>query len=121
MTWDSHHSSSERLAIEAAAARQAGNYQRAEELYRQASAEETQAFTALSADKQRTRGVTAVSAVALSYQGRQYATAERLAYQYLGQGQLPSFAERQLREFLQIIWGARGAESAGIRLWPAMS
>lgn len=38
-------------------------------------------LAALAVDKQRTRGITAVSAVALSYKGREYATAERLAYE----------------------------------------
>jgi hypothetical protein len=118
MTWNSHHTASEKLAIEAEVARQEGNYDRAHELYRQASLEEAQAFAALTVDKQRTRGVTAVSVVALSYKGREYSTAERLAYQYLGQGQLPLFAEKQLRELLQIIWSARGAEDAGIQLVP---
>ena len=47
MTWNSHHTSSEKLAIAAEAARQEGNYDRAQELYRQASFEEAQAFTAL--------------------------------------------------------------------------
>jgi hypothetical protein len=118
MTWDTHHSASEKLAIEAEGARRAGNHQRAEELYRQAGAQEAQAFTALPNDKQRTRGVTAVSAVALSYKGREYATAERLAYECLGQGQLPFFAERQLRDLVQMIWSARAAETAGIRFAP---
>lgn len=118
MTWNTHHSSSEKLAIEAERARREGSYNRADELYRQASLEEAQAFAALAVDKQRTRGVTAVSVVALSYKGRDYASAERLAYHYLGQGHLPSFAEKQLRDLLQIIWSARGAENAGIHLVP---
>jgi hypothetical protein len=115
VTWDSHHSTSEKLAIEAEAARRAGNYQRAQALYSQASAEEAQAFGELPADKQKTRGVTAVSAVALSYKGQEYAKAERLAYQYLAEDQFPSFAAAQLRDLLQVIWTAHGAENARIQ------
>jgi hypothetical protein len=115
VSWDSHHSTSEELAAEAEAARCAGDHQRAIALYRQASAEEALAFGELPAVKQRTRGITAVSAVALSYKGREYALAERLAYQYLAEDQLPLFAAAQLRDLLQVIWAARGAESAGIR------
>lgn len=118
MTWDSHHSMSETLAVEAEAARRGGNLQWAEELYRQASAEEVQAFGELPVNKQRTRGVTAVSAVALSYKARDFQAAERLAYQYLSGDQLPSFAEAQLRELLEVIWSARAAGGAGIRFVP---
>ena len=115
MTWDSHHLTSERLATEAAAARRAENYKLAEELYKQASAEEARAFGQLPDDKQRTRGITAVSAVALAYKGHEYAVAERLAYQYLGEGQLPAFAQAQLRELLEVLWTTLAADSAGIR------
>jgi hypothetical protein len=115
VTWDNHHSASEKLAIEAEAAQRAGNPQRAEALYRQASAEEAQAFSELPAKQQRSRGVTAVSAVALSYKAREYTLAERLAYQYLAEDQFPSFAAAQLRDLLQVIWSARGAENAGIQ------
>jgi hypothetical protein len=59
-----------------------------------------------------------VSAVALSYKGRDYLIAERLAYQYLADSALPKFAKVQLRELLQVIWTARGAESAGIYFVP---
>lgn len=117
MSWDSHHSTSERLAIEAEAARRVGNSQRAEKLYQQAAAEEAQAFSELPDNKQRTRGITAVSAVALSYKGRGYKLAEHLAYQYLVE-ELPSFAQAQLQGLLQMIWTAHGAASADIRFVP---
>jgi hypothetical protein len=118
VTWDSHHSASEKLASNAESARQAGNCERAETLYRQAAVEEAAAFGELPGDKQRTRGITAVSAVALSYKAREYAAAERLAHKYLAEEQLPPFAVAQLRDLLQIIWTAHGAEHAGIRFLP---
>ncbi len=114
MSWDIHHSNSERLAIEAEAARRAGDNSLAEDLYRRASAEEAQAFNDLPSDKQRTRGVTAVSVVALSYEAREYALAERLTYQYLAEDKLSPFAAAQLRDLLQVIWSAHAAQNAGI-------
>jgi hypothetical protein len=115
VTWNSHHSASEQLAGSAESARQAGDHQRAETLYRQAALEEAAAFGELPGDKQKTRGITAVSAIALSYKAREYGVAEHLAYKYLAQEQLPPFAAAQLRDLLQSIWTAQGAERAGIR------
>ncbi|MGH7988561.1 MAG: hypothetical protein ACREQX_20055 [Candidatus Binataceae bacterium] len=118
MNWDSYHSASEKLAVEAECARRGGDYRRAEEFYKKASAEEVRAFGQLAADKRRTRGITAVSAVALSYKGREYDMAEHLACQYLAEIPFPAFAQSQLRELLQLIWTARAAGSAGVRFAP---
>ena len=79
MTWNQHHSRSERLAAEAESATRAGDADRAKELYRQAAAEESAAFGHLSTEKIRSRGITAVSAVSLFYKGQDYEAAERLA------------------------------------------
>jgi hypothetical protein len=118
VSWDRHHSRSEKFATEAELARRAGNKSRADELYRQAAAAEIEALDQLPPDKQRTRGITAVSAVALWYKGRQYTEAERLSHSYLANGQLPQFAQTQLRELLHIIWTANAAEDAGVRFVP---
>ena len=118
MAWNRHHSNSENLAIDAEDARRAGNLQCAQALYRQAAAEEAEAFANLPVDKQKTRGVTAVSAVALSYKAREYGEAERLAYRYLAEEQLPPFALAQLRDLLRSILTAQGAERTRIRIVP---
>lgn len=118
MSWDSHHSASESLAGEAEAARRAGDQRRADDLYKRAASEEEQAFSDLPADKQRTRGITAVSAVAFSYKGHDYVVAEQLAHKFLAQTRLADFAIAQLRELLQAIWNAQGAEKAGLRFVP---
>jgi hypothetical protein len=118
MTWDREHSLSEKLASEAAIAQRNGEVSRAEELFRQAGAAETLAFNSLPGDKQRTRGITAVSAVALWYKGREYARAETLAYQYLASEHLPSFAQQQLRDLLHVIWTAHAAAQSGVRFVP---
>ena len=114
MSWDRHHSLSERLAMDAEASR-AGQISHAEDLYRQAATEEVAAFEALADDRHRTRGITAVSAVALLYKGREYSGAERFVHRCLAGGQLPPFAGTQLRNLLHVIWTASAAEMAGVR------
>jgi len=118
VSWDLYHSRSERLAAEAEAARRAGDRGRAESLYQEAAIAEAEAFDQLPSNKQRSRGITAVSAVALWYKGGEYVTAERLAYRYLSSGQLSSFAEAQLRELLNVLWSAHAAQNAGVRFVP---
>lgn len=102
MSWNEHHSRSEKLAVEAEMAMRAGDGKRARELYIQAAAEELAAFEFLSADKIRTRGITAVSVVSLYFKGQDYSSAERLAQNYL-RFQLPKFAESQLGHLLDRI------------------
>src|SRR5580698_1323786 len=96
-------------------ASRAGNALQAEDLYKQAAAEEVAAFDALGEHKHRTRGITAVSAVALLYKGREYSNAERLAHRCLAGAQLPLFAQAQLRNLLHVVWTASAAEAAGVR------
>jgi len=115
VSWNEHHSLSEHFAIEAEMARRMGETSRAEDLYRQAAGQETAALNALGGDSQRTRGITAVSAVALWYKGRGYSAAEQLAHYCFAAGRLPQFATAQLRELLELIWAAEAAEKAGIR------
>ena len=115
MSWNQHHSRSEKLAADAEVASRSGDARRAEELYRQAAAAEAEAFDHLAIDKLRTRGITAVSAVALSYKARDYVAAARLAHRYLGTSELPPFAETQLQELLHVIGTAHDAEQSGVR------
>ena len=118
MSWNHHHSLSERLAIEAAMASGTGDHTRAEDLYRRAAFEEAAALDALAGDRHRTRGITAISAVALWYKGHGYSAAEQLAHRCLADGQLPSFAETQLRDLLHMIWSASAADKSGVRFVP---
>ena len=115
MSWNQHHSRSEKLAADAEVASRSGDARRAEELYRQAAAAEAEAFDHLAIDKLRTRGITAVSAVALWYKARDYVAAERLTHRYLAALELPPFAEAQLRELLHVIWTAHDAQQSGVR------
>jgi hypothetical protein len=115
VSWDHHHSASEKLAIDAQMASRAGDLSRAEDLYRRAATEETAAFDALEKDKHRTRGITAVSAAALWYKAHDYTSAEQLAHRSLADGNLPGFAQVQLRNLLQAAWTAGAAEKAGVK------
>lgn len=114
MSWNDHHSNSEQFSAEAERMGISGDKANAESLYCQAAEEEVLAFDALGEDKIRTRGITAVSAVALFYKGHAYAHAEQLAYRLLSTS-LPSFASEQLRNLLQIIWTTESAHRAGIK------
>jgi hypothetical protein len=115
MSWNEHHSLSEKFVVEAESLRRSGDSGRALEMYCNAAKEESLAFDALEPEKVRTRGITAVSAVALWYKGHSYATAEQTAYHCLTAGSLPIFAETELRNLLQIIWTTSSAVKAGVR------
>ena len=112
MSWNEHHSKSEKVAIEAASLGHSGERGRSFTLYLEAAAEEMLAFDSLDPSKVRTRGITAVSAVALCYKGHDFIRAEQFAYRCLGSGHLPSFAESELRNLLQMIWTTSSAEKA---------
>lgn len=117
MTWNDHHSNSEGLSASAESLRKSGDVAKAVELYCESAREEVLAYDALGQGKVRTRGVTAVSAVALFYKGQEYVQAEQLAYRFLA-SDLPSFATDQLRSLLQIIWTTHSAHKAGIAFVP---
>lgn len=118
MSWSDHHTSSEKLASEAQASHRRGEREVAERLYSEAAEQETKALQYLPEDKQRTRGITAVSAVALWYKARAFARAEEVALRELAAGLLPGFAKRQVQELLQIVWSVRSADAAGVRFVP---
>lgn len=118
MTWNSKHSLSERLAIKAEQAMRNGDRSAAEELYRDAARAETAALEELPPESERTRGITAVSAVALWYKGVDYGKASSVAHLALAAGDLPTFAQRQLRELLSLLWTVETASSIGIKFVP---
>jgi hypothetical protein len=88
---------------------------RGQELLRRAAKEEAAALAELEKGKHRTRGITAVSAAALWYKARDYGAAEILVHSALAEGELPPFAQSQLRNLLQAIWTADAAEKAGVK------
>lgn len=118
MSWDEHHGHSERLAAEAERTARSGNRAAAADLYRQAAEAEAAALDDVGREKSRTRGVTAVSAVALWYKAHDLLNAELLAHRCLASGDLPGFAQSQIRELLTLIWTTKSAEATGVRFVP---
>lgn len=118
MTWAQLHEQSERLAIEAELALKARNAEAALELYRRAADCERGALDLIDSSKVRTRGITAVSAVALSYKAREYVQAERLAYSLLADPTIPDFARTGLRDLVQAIWTEGSKLEAGVTFVP---
>ena len=118
MSWDEHHSRSERLASQGEHVARVGDRAAAEKLYAQAAEAEAAALDALAPEKLRTRGITSVSAVALWYKAHELSRAEQLAHRSLAGGDLPEFAQAQIRELLTLIWTTRSAEANGVRFVP---
>lgn len=119
MTWADHHKASEAAAAEAHAARRAGQEENAKILFAKAAVEEVTALRCIKVEeKPRTYGITAVSAVALSYKAGELLQAERLAHSILAAEALPAFAVDQLRELLQTIWNEQAQALAGVKFVP---
>lgn len=118
MTWVELHSESERLAIEAQLALNARTVSRATELYKRAAELEQKALDQLDVSKTRTRGITAVSAVALWFKAGEYVLAERLAHSMLADTQVPDFARDDLRDLVQAIWTESAKQKAGVSFLP---
>jgi hypothetical protein len=114
MSWSDLHRKSEQLASEAQMA-MAQSDGRAPELYAEAAKFEAGALAELAPTKLRTIGITAVSAVALWFKARQYAQAQKLAYQVLGNDGLPPFAVEQLQGLLQSVWSEQVRQSASVK------
>ncbi|MBX9629406.1 MAG: hypothetical protein K2X67_02700 [Burkholderiales bacterium] len=118
MTWAELHARSEQLAIEAELAMRAKNTDHALDLYVQAAAAEQQALDQVDASKARTRGITAVSAVALWYKARDYSRAEQLAHATLADPHIPEFARHEMRNLIQAIWTESAKREAGVAFLP---
>lgn len=101
MTWIELHAKSERLAVEAQLAKQAHNMGKALDLYRQAAKIERQALNMLDGSKVRTRGIIAVSAIALWFKAEEYIKAEQLAHSMLADSSIPDFARKDIRNLVQ--------------------
>jgi hypothetical protein len=118
VSWLSWHQKSEQLASEAHILVRRGEQERAIELFSGAAEAEHQALLALDLSKARTFGITAVSAVSLSFKARRFSVAEKLAFYGLARHELPAFAVEQLKNLLQAIWIEQAKESAGISFLP---
>jgi hypothetical protein len=115
MSWAEHHRDTERFTEAAETALREGRAEAAEELYSLASDSERLAFEALTPEKVRTRGISAVGIVALAYKARNFTRAQELAYRFLGKEALPPFAVSQLRNLVQTIWTEEAIAAAGVK------
>ena len=118
MTWVELHAESERLAIDAQLALREGSAENAARLYGQAAEIERKALDQIDVSKVRTRGVTAVSAVALWFKAGEYDYAEQLAHLMLADSNLPDFAREDLRNLVQAIWTESSKKKAGVSFIP---
>lgn len=118
MTWAELHSESEQIAIEAQLALRARNVGQAIELYKRAAEIERLALDQLDVSKTRTRGITAVSAVALWFKAGEYVLAEQLAHSMLADPHIPEFAREELRNLVQAIWTETSMKRAGVAFVP---
>lgn len=118
MTWVKLHAESERLAIEAQLASRIRNTDHSLALYKQAADAERKALDLLDMSKVRTRGITAVSAVALWFKAGEYALAEQLAHSTLADPLIPEFAREELRNLVQAIWTESSKRKAGVEFVP---
>lgn len=114
MSWAEFHSLSESIAARAQSALRSGDRTTALILYAEAAAAEHRALEQTHPTKLKTRGITAVSAVALHYKAQSFEKAEQLAHQCLSSSPLPEFATHQLQNLLQVIWTTRAADAIGV-------
>lgn len=119
MSWTKLHAASERFAIEAQQAFAARDPEKARRLYRKAAAAEQNALDHLEPSKARSRGITAVSAVALWYKANEFDRAEQLACSMLEvNASVPDFAKQDLRNLLQAIWTESVKANANVSFIP---
>lgn len=115
MSWLEHHKESEQQAGNAEYHARMGENSNAMSSYRLAADAEERALDDLDKSKRRTYGITAVSAVALRFKARDYPAAQNLAHAHLGTGELPEFAQVQLRELLETMWDDLDRLRTGLR------
>lgn len=102
-SWSDLHKTSEQTAIAAEIALRAGDNSQARLLYSKAAELEEKALATIDPRKHRTRGITAVSAVALFYKAEAYGRAANLAEALLADSKIPQFARDDLRSLLSAI------------------
>lgn len=103
MSWLENHIRSEEYVSQAEEFYRQHDNDQSAALYRLAAEAEINALEDLAANKMRTIGITAVSAVSLYYKAQEFLQAKRLAHKWLSTELLPLFAIEELEELLQVI------------------
>jgi hypothetical protein len=98
------HRSAQEMSMRAEALMRVGEPEEAGRLYMEAATKEQAAFEAIPDDKPRTRGILAVTWVALLYKAGAYKEADRAAHSVLAQHSIPGPARLQIQDILQTIW-----------------
>ncbi len=97
------HQEAQALSAEAALLLSQGDLLAARALFSRAADQELAALASLPEGRTRTRGIVAVSAASLLYKARRLQEAERTCFRFLGQENLPPFAEIQIREVIDAV------------------
>jgi len=118
MTWIELHTASEKAALEAEEASRGGNLAQAKLLYEKAADFEQQALAEVDGEKTRTRGITAISAVALWYKAAALDRAEQLAHSLLADRSIPAFVRTDLQSLVQAIWTEISKKKANVSFLP---
>lgn len=118
VTWDLHHTRSERLAADAQELARKGDREGAAKLYARAAKHETKALAEAVSLSPRTYGITAVSAAALWYKAGMINELESVALNALVAPDVPGFARLQLQDLLQAAWSTRAVLAAGVKFAP---
>ena len=118
MSWKEHHRQSAVLASEAEQALRGNDTAAARELYARAADAEERALADLDIAKQRTLGISVVSAVALHYKAHDFTQSQAVAYAWLAKAVLPDFAVNQLRTLLETIWAEERQDLRGVEFAP---
>ncbi|MBF0343993.1 MAG: hypothetical protein HQL06_07160 [Nitrospirae bacterium] len=116
MSWLEYHKKSEEFAAEAEVLVRQGQMERASELYCKAAEAEELAVNSLEPGKNRTLGISVVSAVSLWYKAAQYEKAKQFAYRWLSEPSLIAFAKEDLEILLQTIRDNEVRDKAGVKL-----
>jgi predicted lipase len=104
MSWLEFHTQSEKFASQAESLCHQQDSMGAVKFYRLAAAAEKQALDNLDTNKTRTLGITVVSAASLYFKAKDFSQAKELANQWLQSNLLPSFAIKELRSLLLVIY-----------------
>ena len=103
MNWLTHHTLSEDYVAQAEEGVRENDTVRATERYLLAAETEVKALESLEPSKQRTLGITAVSAASLYYKAQDFIQAKKVAYKWLVTELLPPFSVAALEDMLQTI------------------
>jgi hypothetical protein len=114
VTWIMYHTKSENYASLAEVAVKQGDLERANQFYRLAAEQEEFALRELDVSKQKTVGITTVSAASLWFKAHEFQKAQIVAHKGLASA-LPAFAVNQLQSILQAIWNEEALAKAGVK------